>query len=104
MNNLTKTASYFVTFILGAIVLGGLFYHPRTEIQTVIKEVNSNEVNWRKLKEIDDKGFENAANFAGVCSNIVSGGPYRLDDILLVTTNLQNLARERQSVLKELGY
>lgn len=100
----TVISSYFIIFVLGGAILGGIFYHPKTTIKETVKEVYPHEQQWRNLKEIDDKGFGYSAEFAGLCSDIVAGAYYRSSDIELITAKVNSLAQERQKTLRELGY
>lgn len=104
-----------IIFFFIGIGLGSLGDETPTE-KVVTKEVKTidlpREANWKKLKEVDDKGLAAAADAPGIVIGIFTAIQNHDIDatnknntkLQEKNTEIQNIRDERQMILKDLGY
>lgn len=118
---MTKTTiiAIVITFIIGAGI-GNAMKAPDPVVKEVVKEVpvektvevEKNGDTWRSLKTVDDQGFVIAGENMTLCSAgfsaVVNGDINEINRVATQvkanTTKLNNLAEDRQELLKKLGY
>ena len=101
-------------FILGAIIFSGPKSSPKEITKEVIKEVPAqcDYSTWKRLKEVDDRGFGYCVKTMELCSqgftaisNLDVAGIQRVtNDMNRVVPNIEATASERQTILSKLGY
>jgi len=81
-------------------------------VREVTKEVCSKENEWRQLKNIDDEGFNLAADgfytisgmFTAISNNDMTTFSNGIADLKDTTIGMDNVNQRRQVILKSLGY
>jgi hypothetical protein len=111
-----KIIIYIVIFITGFLIGGSIVVGAKpAKIETPVPvhvAVDEHQDDWKQLKEIDDRGFSQAAQFAGACSDIVTGLSLSDSDtfqqgqnkVNRINREMTNLAVQRRAILSRLSY
>ena len=103
----TKTAIIIVIVAILFFFVGAMF----TSLKIRSSEIQG-LANWKKLKQIDDRGLKNAGELSLLCQQsieaYVAGNVQEIKNTQIkvqsVAQDTAELANERQAILKKLGY
>lgn len=112
---ITMKKSWFwiiLIIVFSFALLIGAYSEPKETIKEVEKEVCYREDTWKKLKEVDDRGFILSSESMSLASDaFIAISRFDLDEIEAITKKIEDkneemssLAVKRQQILRELGY